>query len=156
MKLEMEISLVALVVSILTFARTVLWDRRNRRTALLRKKQMLLESALENELTLSELYSNVLTTRPEDYRDEVREVLAAMREQLPGMIAKTQSAQGTLESMPVLDEQIMDRLASELTQGKRRVLSLASQLQHGLERGRLNTGTQQGTGADAEDRSAQP
>ena len=131
-----------------------MWDRRNRRTALLRKKQHLLEGALENELTLSKLYSNVLTTDPANYRDEVRQVLAAMRKQLPGMIVKTQSAHGTLESMPLLDEQVLDRLASKFTQGKRKALSLSSQLQHVLERGRLDTGTQPKAGADAEDRAA--
>jgi hypothetical protein len=155
MKPEIGISLVALVLSALAFARTVMWDRRSRRAAILRKKQRLVEAVLGNQLTLSELYSNVLTTDPSTYRVEVRNVLSAMRERPPEMIAQTESAHRTLESLQVLDEQVLDTLASQLAQEKQRALALSNELQHGLESGWRDAGTEPRAGADGEDAAAQ-
>jgi len=135
MNYETLISWFAIILSIITFCRTVFCENRNRRIHLCERKQRITEEVLGLELVLSESFSNVLTTDQAKYRSEVQEVLKEMRDHLPKLLDALVAHRKTIEAIDYTDEKRLEQIRSDFSQLRMQSLSLNAKLQHGIKRG---------------------
>ena len=136
MKAELWMSLGALVISGLAYLRTVLSERRQQGVSTLERKAQLVDQMFELETGASVLYSNVLTLKESEYRQEVRDVIEKLREALPEFIEEAKRVRCDFDATGKVTDQEVLEFAPQVSEFRSRLRSIEQMLQHGLERGK--------------------
>ena len=122
------------VISVLALLVAVLSYRRSGRKEAGEAHAATLDAALDLEMILEVLYSNLLTLDLEGYREEVADVVARACEALPKLIASTEAIRERVAELQGTGQ--LNAIRTRLQTQRSGARTLVAMVAHGLERGK--------------------